>query len=85
LEANSGYAVVLNVERGWGEEFTANLLQLFEIDRAYDFPTPPSVDAPGSLWHHEDPIQLNIFARTVGKIIAPKKRVRSRRKPDPSP
>jgi hypothetical protein len=86
LEANSGYAVALNVERGWGEEFTANLLQLFEMDRAYEFPTPSvSVDAPGSLWRHEEPIQLNIFARTVGKIITPKKRAHSRRKQDPGP
>jgi hypothetical protein len=82
LEANSGYAVALNVERGWGEEFTANLLQLFEIDRAYDFPTPSvnTANAPGSLWRHEEPIQLNIIARTVGKILSPKKRVSSRRK-----
>jgi hypothetical protein len=85
LEANSGYAVALNVERGWGEEFTANLLQLFEIDRAYDFPTPSvnAVDAPGSLWRHDEPVQLNIFARTIAKIIVPKKHTHSRRKSDP--
>jgi hypothetical protein len=84
LEANSGYAVALNVERGWGEEFTGNLLQLFEMDRAYEFPTPSvNANAPGSLWHHEEPIQLNIFTRTVGKILAPRKRPRSRRTQDP--
>jgi predicted membrane protein DUF2207 len=84
LETNNGYAVALNVERGWGEEFTANLLQLLEMDRAYTFPTP-SIDARASLWHHEEPIQLNIFARTVGKILTPKKRARPRRKQDPGP
>ena len=84
LEANSGYAVALNVERGWGEEFTANLLQLLEMDRAYSFPTP-SADAPASLWPHDEPIQLNIFSRTFSKILGPKKRARSRRKQDPRP
>jgi hypothetical protein len=84
LEANTGYAVALNVERGWGEEFTANLLQLIEIDSAYSFPTP-SVHAPGSLWHHEDPIQLNIFSRTLGKILPTKKPTRSRRGQGPLP
>lgn len=84
LEANSGYAVALNVERGWGEEFTSNLLQLFEIDSAYSFPKP-SAEAPASLWPHEGPIQLNIFSRTLNRVLGPKKRARSRRKQDPNP
>ena len=84
LEANTGYAVALSVERGWGEEFTANLLQLLEMDRAYTFPTP-SVDAPASLWPHEAPIQLTIFERTLTKVFDRKKRVRSRRKKTLSP
>jgi hypothetical protein len=84
LEATTGYAVALNVEHGWGEEFTADLLQLFEIDSAYSFPTP-SVHSPESLWPHEEPIQLNIFARALTKIIPQKKRSHKRRKQDPGP
>jgi hypothetical protein len=84
LEANTGYAVALNVERGWGEEFTGNLLQLFEIDSAYSFPTP-SVHSPESLWPHEEPIQLNIFTRALTKIIPQKKRTRARHKQNPGP
>jgi len=84
LEANTGYAVALNVERGWGEEFTTNLLQLFEIDSVYSFPTP-SVHAPASLWSDDGPIQLNIFPRTSSDIVQSKKPTDSSRKQDPSP
>jgi hypothetical protein len=81
LEGNSGYAVALNVERGWGEEFTSNLLQLFEIDSAYSL--PPSVHAPAFLEIDGRPTQINIFGWLVTKIFRRKKRARSRRTQDP--
>ena len=74
-------AVALNVERGWGEEFTSNLLQLFEIDSAYSL--PPSVHAPAFLEIDGRPTQINIFGWLVTKIFRRKKRARSRRTQDP--
>ena len=35
LERYTPYAVALGVERGWGEEFAGNLLQLLLLDKAY--------------------------------------------------
>jgi hypothetical protein len=35
LEKYSAYAVALEVEQGWGEEFTENLLELLQIHQAY--------------------------------------------------
>ena len=35
LEAFSGYAIALDVEHSWGEDFCNTLLELLEIERAY--------------------------------------------------
>jgi hypothetical protein len=32
----------LDAEHAWGEEFTANLLELLQFDQAYDVPPPKS-------------------------------------------
>jgi Predicted membrane protein (DUF2207) len=37
LERHLPYAVALNVEHGWGEEFTTNLLEMLQFDRAVDY------------------------------------------------
>jgi hypothetical protein len=85
LEANSAYAVALNVERGWGEEFTTNLLQLFEIDSAYEIPMP-SVHMPKSLGTPTGPIHVSLVGRILNKLFRRRKRrARSRRKPTTSP
>jgi hypothetical protein len=84
LETNTGYAVALNVERGWGEEFTANLLQLFEVDSAYDIPMP-SGHAPRISETPSGAIQVSLLGRILNKIARRKKRRRSRRKAAPSP
>ncbi len=84
LEANTGYAVALNVERGWGEEFTANLLQFFEIDSAYDIPWP-SDHTPRISGTPSGPIQVSLLGRILNKIARRRKRARSRRKRTPSP
>jgi hypothetical protein len=52
-------AVALDVEHAWGEEFTANLLELLQFDQAYSVKTPkislPDMD--------DDIIKLNIDPR----------------------
>jgi hypothetical protein len=59
LEKYSAYAVALDVEHAWGEEFTANLLELLQFDQAYSVKTPkislPDMD--------DDIIKLNIGPR----------------------
>jgi hypothetical protein len=44
LDPYISYAVALGVEHGWGEEFTENLLELLQVDQAYNttgkFPVP---------------------------------------------
>jgi len=40
LEKYSAYAVALDIERGWGEEFTENLLELLQFDQAYTVRSP---------------------------------------------
>jgi hypothetical protein len=40
LEKYSAYAVALDVEHAWGEELTANLLELLQFDQAYKLKTP---------------------------------------------
>jgi Predicted membrane protein (DUF2207) len=59
LEKYSAFAVALDVEHAWGEEFTGNLLELLQIDQAYAVKTPrislPDMD--------DDIIELNIDPR----------------------
>jgi hypothetical protein len=38
LELDSAYAVALKVAGGWGEEFAATILDLVQVDEAYNFP-----------------------------------------------
>jgi Predicted membrane protein (DUF2207) len=59
LEKYSAYAIALDVEHAWGEEFTGNLLELLHFDEAYSMPTPKS---PLSDLDDEI-IQLNIDPR----------------------
>jgi hypothetical protein len=40
LEKYSAFAVALDVEHAWGEEFTGNLLELLQIEQAYAVKTP---------------------------------------------
>lgn len=59
LEKYTAYAVALDVEHAWGEEFTGNILDLLQYDQAYSlesrkFPLPDRDD---------DVIQLNIDPR----------------------
>jgi predicted membrane protein DUF2207 len=62
LEANSGYAVALNVEHAWGQEFTGSLIQFLQMERAYDVPMP-SLRVPAVSGSDDSPIELNINAR----------------------
>ena len=59
LEKYSAYAVALGVEHAWGEEFTANLLELLHFDEAYSMPTPKSPISDLD----DEIIQLNIDPR----------------------
>ena len=47
LESFSGYAIALDVEHSWGEDFSNTLLELLEIERAYHPRYPNSLDAGG--------------------------------------
>jgi hypothetical protein len=47
------------VEHAWGEEFTANLLELLQFDRAYDVLLPK----PAMSGTKDEIIQLNIDPR----------------------
>lgn len=47
LEAFSGYAIALDVEHSWGEDFSNTLLELLEIERAYHPRYPNSLDTGG--------------------------------------
>jgi hypothetical protein len=51
--------VALDVEHAWGEEFTANLLELLQFDQAYSVKTP-KISLPGV---DDDIIKLNIDPR----------------------
>jgi hypothetical protein len=62
LEPNSGYAVALNVEHAWGQEFTGALIQFLQMDRAYDLPMQ-SLRVPAVSGSEDGPIQLNINSR----------------------
>jgi hypothetical protein len=59
LEKYSAYAVALHVEHAWGEEFTANLLELLQFDQAYDVLLPK----PAMSGTKDEIIQLNIDPR----------------------
>lgn len=59
LEKYSAYAVALDVEHAWGEELTANLLELLQFDQAYSLKTP---ELPLSELD-DDIIKLNIDSR----------------------
>ncbi len=59
LEKYSAYAVALDIEQGWGEEFTENLLELLQFDQAYKLRTP-------KVWLSDSddrPIELKINPR----------------------
>lgn len=58
FENYSAYAVALEVERGWGEEFATQLMQTVEFDHAYSFSLPPiDIDAAVPQDHF---LQLNL-------------------------
>jgi hypothetical protein len=66
FEAYSGYAVALNVERAWGDNVTSSLLQILQMDRAYDVPFRLPHIPPWSLRSFDSKngmIQLNINER----------------------
>ncbi len=56
LEPFIAYAVALGVERGWGEEFVGNLLEMLQVNQAYS--PPGSLSVPDSR-----PTDLNLFDR----------------------
>jgi hypothetical protein len=62
LEKYSGFAVALGVEKGWGEVFTSDLLQLLQFDRAYSV-TPPAISLPDLPSRDNGIIQLNLGSR----------------------
>jgi hypothetical protein len=43
LERYSAYALALDVEHSWGEEFAADLLEMLQFDRAVDYRAPATV------------------------------------------
>ena len=46
LELNVAYAVSLDVERGWGEQFAEDLLEMLEFDQAVAVKGAPARDGP---------------------------------------
>jgi hypothetical protein len=62
LEKYSGFAMALSVEKGWGEVFTSDLLQLLQFDRAYSV-TPPEISLPDLPSRDNGIIQLNLGSR----------------------
>ncbi len=59
LEKYTAYAVALDVEHAWGEEFTQNLLEVLQIDRAYGWRPQKLLAAQDG----EETIELNIASR----------------------
>ena len=64
LEKYSAYAVALDVEHAWGEEFTTNLLELLQFDQVYNVPLSESGPRmTGVSGTNDEIIQLNIPPR----------------------
>jgi hypothetical protein len=64
----SAYAVALDVEQAWGEEFAEDVLEIVQFNRALKLgePKPASEDgffADGTMGGDDAPIQLNLKAR----------------------
>jgi hypothetical protein len=61
LENCTAYAVALDVEHGWGEEFVENILEMIQFDAAYggDANRPPGSRSP--LGSEFDPLSGNIL------------------------
>jgi hypothetical protein len=58
FEKFSAYAVALEIERGMGEDFATQLMQVLEFDNAYSFSLLPSVLNTGVAENHF--LQLNL-------------------------
>jgi hypothetical protein len=61
------YAVALDVERGWGEQFAEDLLEMIQFDQAIAFKGPPLPDIESivtrDLGEDDSIIQLNLGSR----------------------
>jgi Predicted membrane protein (DUF2207) len=69
LENCTAYAVALDVEHGWGEEFVENLLEMIQFDAAY------SVGA-GQILSAESPLgrEFDILSSDIIQLHIPRKR-----------
>jgi hypothetical protein len=66
LDRYSAYAVALDVEHGWGEEFAEDVLEMVQFDRAVDFPRSKSDHnffSDDSAENDGTPIQLNLKSK----------------------
>jgi hypothetical protein len=64
----SAYAVALDVEQAWGEEFAEDVLEIVQFHRALEFGEPKIASedgffADGTMGGDDAPIQLNLKAR----------------------
>lgn len=76
LEKYIPYAVALDVEHGWGEEFTENLLEMLQFDLAYSRGTGVLKGLPELLPENDEEFGDNILQLNIPR---PKKRAKASR------
>jgi hypothetical protein len=71
LEKYTAYAVALDVEHAWGEEFTENLLEMLQCDLAYSRGAGVLTGPPDLLPENDEEIGQNVLPLNIPR---PKKR-----------
>jgi Predicted membrane protein (DUF2207) len=62
LEKYSAYAVALNIERSWGEQFCGDLLEMLQYDKAYSLGVPDHARSGSTSYYDKDPYDsMNIL------------------------
>jgi hypothetical protein len=65
LEKYISYAVALDVEHAWGEEFTENLLEMLQFDLAYSRGTGVLTGLPDVLPKNEEEFGQNVLQLNI--------------------
>jgi len=65
LEKYTSYAVALDVEHAWGEEFTANLVEMLQFDLAYSRGAGVLTGLPDVLPRHEEEFGQNVLQLNI--------------------
>jgi hypothetical protein len=65
LEKYTSYAVALDVEHAWGEEFTENLLEMLQFDLAYSRGAGVLTGFPDLLPQHEEEFGQNVLQLNI--------------------